>query len=180
MEDVVIRQSKRKLIKLIVLNIFILAICLLCILIGTFEHELFPLVIGIIGLTFFGFCFLFFIQRLMRPKEILIINDNGIIDHSSATSIGAVSWEEIDSFYRRNILSNSFICVKLKDENQTLSRLKPWKIRLLKLNTPVGCEPVSITLDTADAEFTSVLNTLQRKLQEYNEKQTMNSYEKAE
>ncbi|MCL7755144.1 STM3941 family protein [Polaribacter sp. Z022] len=50
---------------------------------------------GLASVLFFGLCFVFIAKKVFSRKSGLTINENGIIDHSNATSIGLIEWNDI-------------------------------------------------------------------------------------
>lgn len=167
MDKIVIKQSLRKMILLLLGSALLTAMGAFCILEGIKQSDLVYSVVGILGVLYFGFYLICYLYRILKPKDILVIDENGVTDQSTVTSVGEIPWDNIECFYKRKLLFNKYICVKLKDNQKILSQLKPWKRTILKLNTPSGFEVVSITLDITDAKIDNVLEQLDSALEEY-------------
>lgn len=50
---------------------------------------------GLAGVLFFGLCFIFLAKKILSKEAGLIINEQGIIDNSNATSVGLIEWNDV-------------------------------------------------------------------------------------
>ena len=91
------------------------------------NFESLDFLIGLVGILFFGLCFLFYFKKVFDRKYGLIINDNGIIDNSNGTSIGLIEWKDI--------ISVEVIQTKVFIYNLGISVLSP-KMLLIRTNNP--------------------------------------------
>lgn len=104
-----------------------------------FAKSIFgPLIITkLIGLIIFIgslLIFKFVNKKMAELKDMLIINSEGIKDDFSTLSIGLVKWEEIESAYITRVATEEYICIKLKDIEDTLKRLPTFKKNIINYN----------------------------------------------
>ncbi len=103
------------------------------------------------GLSIFSFLFFAGITAylLFRSKneDALALNSKGIVDHTSASSIGLIEWEDITKIEPKNISSGEFLMITVKDPEKYLKRASIWKKMLLKMNGAIAKTPFSITLN---------------------------------
>lgn len=120
-------------------------------------------IIYLIDICFFGYGCIFFIKKNKKKQEILIINDKGITDNSTAISLGFIPWEDIENVYIDGVLGNQFIELKIKNEEKYLKNINFMKKILINLNKKMGHQIVCITLNTTNYSLDYVLE----KIKEY-------------
>lgn len=83
-------------------------------------------------------CCALLIRRLAylkgKKSSLVIINELGLNDVSTPLSVGLIKWSEIKQVLPVKFLGLKFIGVILKKPEETLSRVKPFKRLLIKLN----------------------------------------------
>jgi hypothetical protein len=92
----------------------------------------------------FGALFVFVVFRIARPRTTLVIDRDGLIDRSTVTAAGRVSWSEIDRVTTFKFLAQSFVGIWLKEPTALVRRLPPIKARLVEKNLRKGFPPVWI------------------------------------
>lgn len=117
--------------------------------------------IGLLSISFFGAICIYGIRKLFNNEFGLIINKNGIIDNSNASSIGLIEWNDILDIHKKQILSSSFLLVKVKNPEKYIAKAKN-KIhaRLIKSNMKMYGTPISITPNTLKIDFNKLENLL--------------------
>lgn len=158
MEEIIIKQSFKKQITLTFMGILMLFLSFLTyntaeILYSSKFAKIFLKITGLIGIIFFGLAFLFIIYRLFKPKNILTINIDGFIDNSSAISLGYIPWSEVEKIKEFKVISERFIGVELKNEEEYLKRTSNIKLKLLKINLKIGYPIISINLNSTKADI---------------------------
>lgn len=51
-----------------------------------------------VGILFFGYGFFYFCKRAKKGTNLLVVNQAGITDNSSALALGFIPWRDIDIF----------------------------------------------------------------------------------
>lgn len=51
-----------------------------------------------VGILFFGYGFFYFCKRAKEGTNLLVVNQEGITDHSSALALGFIPWRDIEKF----------------------------------------------------------------------------------
>ena len=98
------------------------------------------------GAFFFGIC-LFFIVRRAKSKEILLVDERGITDNSSAIALGFIPWHDIGSICLRPFMGQTFIEAELKNEEKYLANLGKVKRNAIRANKKTGFQAVLINLN---------------------------------
>ena len=98
-------------------------------------------VLCIVLIPFVLLAFVWSVTQLFSKKPIIEINDNALIDNSSATSVGEILWEDIERVYVKGM----FLVLVLKDPNKYLSRMGAIKKLFAKANRALGYDCICIT-----------------------------------
>lgn len=109
------------------------------------------------GALFFGYATYFLFRRALGGKDILIVDENGVTDNSSAVALGFIPWQDIKDIHLRSTLGNYFIELELFDEEKYLKRLKGIKKLAVKINLNTGHELVCITLNSTGVGYRTVM-----------------------
>ncbi|WP_346913363.1 STM3941 family protein [Clostridium sp.] len=167
MNEVIVKEDKKKGIKLLILGFIMMIVSIYVLIIGITEIKIIYSIIGTISTIFFGICFIFLIVSILDNNPILLIGEDGITDRSTASSVGFIAWQEIRSIYVQKSFNQKFIGISIYDLNNFMKRISPIKRIIIKINLMLNYAPLSISLDTADMEFNDVLSLLQKRLEEY-------------
>ncbi|MGT2832276.1 STM3941 family protein [Streptococcus halotolerans] len=103
---------------------------------------------GLLSIAFFGFCLVMYIKRIFRTHPLLIIDEQGITDHSSALAIGFIPWKDIENIEIRHMFNQIFISVEVTSHEAYLAKMTPLQRHATKANLKMGYPLVNITLNT--------------------------------
>ena len=168
MEDIIIKESTRKTATMIILGFFISLGSIYVLVGGIIEISVVLMIIGLISTTLFCFCFFYIIKTTLNKKPILVIGKDGIIEMSTASSVGFVAWEEIESLLVFRVFAQKFIGINVYDLDKLMTRISPIKQMSVKANLLFRFPPLAISLETADGKFNEVLSIMQKRLKEHN------------
>jgi hypothetical protein len=166
LEEKVIELSKTKIL-LIVLGslVFIAAGCWMVSLDVAqiesqrrFNSPLLVYGIGWIGIVFFGFCWLYGINKLFDRKPGLIFSSIGITDNSSGVSAGLIPWNEIAGFSIYEIHRQKMLVVLLKNPDKYIEQGSVFKRTLNRTNYKMSGSPVAITSNSLKINFEELVN----------------------
>lgn len=118
-------------------------------------------IIFVVGVLFFGYAFFYIIKRGKEGKSILIVDDRGITDHSSAVALGFIPWADINRIYMDSVMGNKFIEIEINNEERYLSKLSGIKKAAVLSNKKMGHQIVCITLNGTGVSPESVLPKIQ-------------------
>lgn len=167
MNEIVIKQDKKKAIQMVALGIFMLLLCVSDLLIGIIEKNIFYISVGIMATIFFGICLIFIIKSAVTSKTLLIISDEGITDMSTMSSVGIITWDEIESINAKRIFTEKFIGITVYDIDKIMNRISSSKQMAIRVNMKLNYPPIGISLNTANLKFDYVLSLMQARLEEY-------------
>jgi hypothetical protein len=170
MGKIVIKEKKEKYRKIVIYGILMFLASVSLVWIGTTGSGILYTIVGSMGTLFFGICLFQILKRLACPKPLLIIDDNGIEDSSSSIALGFIPYEEIERFEIVRVgVSNPFIGVQLKNEEESIKKLSKMKQKVVKANHKIGYPSFSIRVDTAEnMSIDEIFQLLKTKLQNVN------------
>ena len=170
MDEVIINENKKKVIRLIILGIIFLIISIYILTAGIIEENLFPIIIGGTGTVVLIAILIFIIKNSLNSVPLLIIGKNGITDMSTLSSVGFISWQEIKSINIRKKYGQKYIGITVYSLSKLMDRISIVKQVAIKINLILKYSPVEISalsLGTADIEFNKVVSLLRKRLEEH-------------
>lgn len=148
-----------------------------CFLIATQPHGTVGLIIGIVGLIFFGggFCILFFImlKSIFRSKPTLLLTPRSLQIYVPAKDIYLeIEWSSIADFSSFQTYGQKFIRIELYDPDQAIEAEKNRIAKeLMRWQMKYFGSPYAITASTVNISTTE----LEKLLREYLEASRENS-----
>lgn len=108
------------------------------------SESLFTGILGIVCIALFSACLIFFIRRLFDHSPALVINHEGILDHSSYIPGGFIRWDDIEDIELYQLSGQTMIGIQLKDPDSFVERQQGLKRRLIQMNQGLVQAPVNI------------------------------------
>lgn len=153
MKELVVYQSKGKQLMFVFLAVIMVATSLFVFTTGLGSQDsrnIIFIAIGILGILFFGFCLLYIIKDFIVGKKILVINEKGFYDYSSAiASKDFIGWERVQELGTYTIQGQVFITVFLFDGDEFIKALPVTKRTAVKANIKLGAGHININTQTA-------------------------------
>ncbi|TXE14915.1 hypothetical protein ES692_17615 [Psychroserpens burtonensis] len=130
-------------------------------------------IVGIVAVIFFGICGMFAFKKLFDKKNGLVINDKGIIDNSSGTSVGLIKWSDIIGIGIAQVHSQKFIMLEVSNPEYYIG-LKKNKIgkMAMRANYDKYGSPISISANSLKTNFTELQSMIEKKFENYNAEKT--------
>jgi len=123
--------------------------------------------VGMLSVVFFGACAIYGMIKIFDKKYGLIINREGIIDNTNASSIGLINWADILSIKTQNVMSTRFLLIFIKNPENYLNRAKGLKRKLLYANMKMYGTPLSIISNSIKFNFDDLEDLIKTNLNEY-------------
>lgn len=167
MKEVTIQLSKTKITLLFLGSIGFVALLFWLILNAeskTLYNTLYLKTISIFGIIFLGIGSIYFFVKLFDKKPGLIINDEGIIDNSSALRAGLIKWENITNVSISEISGQKFLTIEVNNPDEIISKQKGFKKILMTLNKDFFNSPVHISSNTLKCNLQDLYNLIKERL----------------
>jgi hypothetical protein len=120
--------------------------------------------VGVIGGLFFSVTGIYGVRRLFDNRIGLIIDEAGITDYSTATSIGFIPWTDIAEIRTEQVMSSKFMLIFTKDPIPFLEKVTGIRRKLLEANMKMYGTPFAITSNTLQYDFNSLEKLLRERL----------------
>ncbi len=168
MEEIIIEETKWKAILAAFAGFLMVSGSAALFILGMKAKAAFFWAAGFIGIIFFGIYFLILLTRTFESKALLTITFDGIIDNSSKSSAGYISFQDIERFCIVSLYGKKVIGIILKEESLLLGKLSPVKQAIAKSNINMKCPPFSIRADRArDMSLEDIFTLLKKRLDDY-------------
>ncbi|MEN9335229.1 MAG: hypothetical protein RLZZ500_216 [Bacteroidota bacterium] len=120
--------------------------------------------IGWTSIVFFGLISGIYIVLISKNNLGLIMDEEGIIDHTTFMSVGRIYWKDIMGFTKEQMLTNHFIIIHLYDPALYLSKTSPWKRFFLKSTQQKYGSPIAINGNFLKENVNQITYELQEEL----------------
>ena len=168
MEDIIIYPKKGRMIVLGLFCLPFILVGLLFVLLPIVEDA--SLMIAIFGafiLLFLGFCLVFYIKAIFKPKPGLKITNEGIVDQSSYLGFGLLKWEEIESVKMVKFSGQSFLGVYTYDKELIINRSGGLKRLLNNMNRGLIDTQANITVKNLAYPTNDLLDEIDLRMNKY-------------
>lgn len=136
----------------------------------SFRHSSTTMVfiVGIIGVTFFGICLLYYVRKMFDKTPGLIINDKGIYDNASGISAGFIPWMDIIEIKETIVVNQQFINILVKNPDKYIERQKNvLKRKLVQINYKSFGTVIAIPSVAINSEFKELKRILQQEFEKH-------------
>lgn len=150
-EEIKVKQSKGGQLFIFLLAILMTAVSGFAVILGIPDENWFIVIVGVIGVLFFGFGIFVFLKNLLSRKYILVVNKDGFYDYSSTLSTNdtLIPWEQVKRIEIIRVTSELFIAVSLKNPEIAKEARTKYGNMIAKANKGLGYADVLITPKTA-------------------------------
>jgi len=167
-EKIVIEERQSKAIMIATVGLLMLLVSIVFWIFGLKEKIIVFGIIGFLATVFCGIRFLVLLMKTLQRKPLLTITFDGIVDSSSASSVGYIAYQDIARFCIVNLYGQEAIGVIPKDEETFIDKLSPLMQEVAKSNINSKNPPFSIRVDRAkDMSLEDIFTLLKKRLDDY-------------
>jgi hypothetical protein len=164
--ELIIYPNKKNLIKFVIFSVVYIIFGLFIAInynYKSLEFDFFLVFIAsYLGVPFFILSLIFSLDRLIWPKPIIIINNEGIYNKASWVGVGLIKWEEIERIFLSYFLRQRFIGIVPKDLNCIFNRIGKIKKFILKINKAGINAPMIISEGGLDCSIEELLKYIEK------------------
>ena len=110
---------------------------------------------GVIGLPVSVALLAYEIRKLLFDRNMLVIDESGILDRSNVMAPGKLEWEQIEGVYKLSIRDDTFLCIDVRERDAWMAGLSRRARRLAQANVDMGYAPVRIQAATFSHSVTT-------------------------
>jgi hypothetical protein len=122
------------------------------------------IVIGYVGLIFFGVAGLYIFYKLFDKKPGLIIDKEGIYDNSSAAAGHFIKWDRIKGLRVKQVMSTKFILIDIENPEEFMDGVNGIKKKLMWSTYKMYGTPTSISSSTLSCDFDELFQIIKGRL----------------
>lgn len=169
-EEIIIPLSKTKMILLLLAAIVFVALGIWFVMspetfVDEGEPTGFITFMGGLSIAFFGVGSILIFRKLFDTKPGLVINKEGILDNSSAASVGLIKWEDIIGFAIVEVSGQKIILPQVKNPEAYLDRqASTIKKKMMSMNYKLYKTPLSITANALKYKTDDLIDLLEVEL----------------
>jgi hypothetical protein len=168
MEEIIIEKVNYKAFIIALANLFFLMAAVAITASGYIADKRSYRLLGIFASVVLLITFIIAVCNARKVKSLLTITRDGVIDNSSISGVGYISFDEIKEFIIITVNYKRSIAVIPKNVDHFLSKLNVVKRGLAKRNINSNLPPVMIPVDLAkDMEPEDILSLLRKRLSDY-------------
>ncbi|SHH60044.1 hypothetical protein SAMN02745941_00461 [Clostridium intestinale DSM 6191] len=166
MDEIIIRESLSKVIKTIIFATINIFLCFWYFFNGTVNNMILNLILGILILLLCPLVLAFIIKNVIYKRVLLKIDNKGITDTATLSSIGFIDYNNIKSVYAFEKLKQKFLAIDLIDLHKVINNISPFKKFIIKFNLKLKYPVICINLDTSDMDLDEVLIIINDRLED--------------
>ena len=166
MDEIIIRENLSKVIKSIIFATIIIFLCFLYFFNGSVNNMILNLILGILILLLCPLALAFIIKNVIYKRSLLKIDNKGITDTATLSSIGFIDYNNIKSVYAFEKLKQKFLAIDLIDLHKVINNISPFKKLIIKFNLKLKYPVICINLDTSDMDLDEVLRIINDRLED--------------
>ncbi len=170
-DKIEIALSKSKLTKGLVASIVFVALGLWILIYkptvsnAMFDNPFVKYGAAIASILFFGFAIFYYSFKLTDKKPGIVIDDNGILDNSSAVAVGLIPWKDIKQFATAKVMKQEFLIIIVYNPEFYISRqTNIFKKKGMQYNLNNYGSPLAISANGLKSSLTELTEILDKEL----------------
>ena len=120
--------------------------------------------VSLVGMLFFGICGIYGCIKFFDDKPGLIVDDEGIVDNSSAVAAGRICWDEIIGISVSEMAGQRFLTIEVVDPQKYIERCG-YVVRILHMaNIKAVGSPINISANSLKMSFKELVSLMSESL----------------
>jgi len=123
-------------------------------------------IIGGVLIVFFGAVSAVGFVKMLSKKCALLINDEGILDNTTASSFGLIKWENITGFKIEEMMSRKYLVIQVNNGEEMIEKSKGMLRKTMKMNFSMYLTPYAIPSTVVNYKLIDLVDILEKQLEE--------------
>ncbi len=164
MQPIIIATDKRKLLLrlLLALALLLTSVALWFVAHSNNDAPLTIVIVSALGIVFTAAATLWMIRRMLDSSPALVLDSEGIHDHSSAVAFETVLWNDILDFRLEQMNRQEFIVVVVSNPDVYIAQKAALQQQAARANYSLCGSPVTISASMLSLSTHELLSTLQQ------------------
>ena len=168
LQDIVIEENKKRIKYMLLLDLIMLAASAAVLWVGFHDKSIMFKLVGAAGIIYFLAGLFAIAARIVKEKPLLIIKEEGVVDSSSASSTGFISYLDIDHVEMIDIMGQKAIGLVMCDNEKFMETLPAVKKNNIKNNLKLNYPAVILRVNTAkDMEIKDIYTLLKKRVEDF-------------
>lgn len=151
MDELIVRKSIVKQAFITFMSLGLTALGAFFLYIGIEYNTLFAILFGIFILLIFGFFTFHHMKLLFDGHDLVILNNEGFYDYSSAISTKdqLIKWTDVRDIALTSIGGKLFVSIEVENFDELLKSQNAMSKKAMRLNNKIGYKDINITMQNA-------------------------------
>ncbi|UBM60047.1 hypothetical protein LAG90_05230 [Marinilongibacter aquaticus] len=124
---------------------------------------------SIAAVCFFGTVSIFLVKKIFDKKPGLVVDEQGITDNTSATSVGPIEWRDIIRIEKKEVALTRFLLLHINNPEKYIQRINNiFSRRTAQMNFKMYGTPISIVSNSLKIDFEELEELIDGKLKRMN------------
>jgi hypothetical protein len=123
-------------------------------------------IIGGLLIVFFGAVSAVGFVKMLSRKCALLINDEGILDNTTASSFGLIKWENVTGFKIEEMMSRKYLVIQVNNGEEMIEKSKGMLRKTMKMNFSMYLTPYAIPSTVVNYNLEELVDLLEKQLAE--------------
>jgi hypothetical protein len=133
----------------------------------TRYDPLYMKAVALAGVSFFGLCAIYGCFKVFDTRPGLIIDEQGIVDNSSAVAAGRIPWDEVVALNISEIAGQHLITISVVEPQKYVGRGNFLRRMLNAANTKLTGSPINISSNTLGIKFDELVHVLTQAIEKH-------------
>ena len=102
-------------------------------------------VVSLLGVGFFAVCGIYLVRKLFDTRPGLVLDREGIVDHSSGAAVGRIPWDDITNVKVSSIAGQAFVTIEVVEPGKYIARGGALTRKLHAANLRLTGSPINIS-----------------------------------
>jgi hypothetical protein len=102
-------------------------------------------VVSLVAIGFFAVCGIYLVRRVFDTRPGLVLDRDGILDHSSGVAVGRIPWDDITNVKVSSIAGQAFVTIEVVDPGKYSARGGALRRKLHAANVRLTGSPINIS-----------------------------------
>jgi hypothetical protein len=133
----------------------------------TLFNPLYMKGVALASVSFFGLCGIYGCIKIFDRRPGLIIDAEGIVDNSSAVSVGRILWGDVVGLKVSSISGQRFLTIEVVDPQKYVERGGAFKRRLNAAGAKMTGSPINISSNTLGLKLDELVQVVTEAFEKY-------------
>lgn len=166
-DQIIIKLSRSKIILITLGAVGFVALGFWMLTIADTQSRYGPIymkILAVASISFFGLCGLYGLLKLFDNKPGLILNQEGLLDNSSAVGGHLIKWDDITGLEVEQVKSTKFLLIYVKNPKDYYTGASRFKKFWMIMNERIYGTPLSLSSASLQCDFDELITAIENNI----------------